>query len=830
VAAFSGVDLTGTNGSGAIGATVSASGGGGNLADGSLTTTHNNSWVFAIGNDSTYCATHTADTGQSVVIEFMDSNCNHYWVQRQSSPIPARRTTVEINDIDPTEGSYNLSIVEIVPIEPKFSLSGKISGPGGNGTTVTLGGGATASTVADASGNYTFTGLLADTYTVTPSLTGYTYTPASTQVTITNANVSNVNFSSTAVPVVQLTPGSLDFGSQLANTASAAKTVTLKNIGQATLQINQIFLDGANVDQFSETHTCGTTLAAGSSCTFSVVFAPNDRGAFTAVITLATNDAGSPDYIGLSGTGIAAVASFSPTSLSFGNQLVNTSSTALGVTLSNTGDVSMSIAGISIAGTNPGDFGQTNTCGTSLAVGARCTISVKFTPTVTGTRSATLSIADNALGNPHTISLSGIGTTPIASVSPTSVNFGIQAVNTSSSASSVTLRNTGTATMTINSTSIGGANASDFSRTTTCGSSLSVNASCTISVTFKPTAAGSRAATLSIADNAAGSPQTVALSGTGTFVTVTPASLTFANQNVGTTSTAQTITMRNVGTTTVTGVSIGLSGTNASDFARTTTCGATLAAGVSCTISVTFTPTDIGTRTASITVGDSDPAGQQQTSLTGTGTSPIASVSPTSLTFAVQAVNTSSSASVVTLRNTGTGAMTISSTTFTGTNAGDFSRTTTCGATLAAGGSCTISVTFRPTAAGARTATLSIADNAAGNPHTVPLSGTATGVTLTPTSLTFTSRSVGTTSAAQVITLRNVGTTTLTGITSALNGTNPADYARTTTCGATLAAGVSCTISVTFTPTASGTRTATLAVTDSDLTSPQQVSLTGTGV
>ena len=173
--------------------------------------------------------------------------------------------------------------------------------------------------------------------------------------------------------------------------------------------------------------------------------------------------------------------------------------------------------------------------------------------------------------------------------------------------------------------------------------------------------------------------------------------------------------------------------------------------------------------------------------------------------------------------------MSITSIAFTGTNAADFARTTTCGASLGAGASCNISVNFRPTGTGARTANLSVTDNAPGSPHTVPLTGTGTAVTISPTTLTYTSQTVGTTSAAKVVTLTNSGTSALTGVGISLTGTNAADFARTTTCGTTLAAGTNCTISATFKPTARGTRMATLTVADSDPASPQQVSLTGTG-
>jgi len=201
----------------------------------------------------------------------------------------------------------------------------------------------------------------------------------------------------------------------------------------------------------------------------------------------------------------------SPTSLTFSTQAIGTTSAAEIVTLTNVGTAPFTIGGISITGTNAGDFAQTHTCGGSLAGGASCSISVTFKPTVPGTRTAALSVSDTAAGSPQQVALGGIGTT--AKLFPTSIYFGSVTVGTTSSARTVTLTNVGTTTLTITGIAITGTNAGDFAQTHTCGSSLAAGASCSISVTFKPTATGLRTAALSVSDNAAGSPQTVVLTG-----------------------------------------------------------------------------------------------------------------------------------------------------------------------------------------------------------------------------------------------------------------------------------------------------------------------------
>ena len=238
-------------------------------------------------------------------------------------------------------------------------------------------------------------------------------------------------------------------------------------------------------------------------------------------------------YNGPIGAGAAPLpgpgVSLSPTSLTFASQTVSTTSGAQTVTLTNTGNAPLNITGISLNGTNPGDFAQTNTCptGGSLAAGANCAISVTFTPTASGSRSAGVAIADNATGSPQTFALTGTGATataPAVTLSPTSLAFGNQGVNSTSAGQAVTVTNSGTAALAISGITFTGTNPGDFAQTNTCPASpstVAVGATCTVTVAFTPTASGNRAASLSVADNATGSPHTAALSGTGTLTTGT---------------------------------------------------------------------------------------------------------------------------------------------------------------------------------------------------------------------------------------------------------------------------------------------------------------------
>jgi Abnormal spindle-like microcephaly-assoc'd, ASPM-SPD-2-Hydin len=413
----------------------------------------------------------------------------------------------------------------------------------------------------------------------------------------------------------------------------------------------------------------------------------------------------------------APTATLTPTSLTFSAQALDTTSHAKTITLTNSGTTTLIINSIVVGGTNAGDFVQTNNCGSALL--GSCTISVVFKPRATGTRTAVLSITDDASGTPQHVALSGIGTT--AKLSPTSVNFGTVAIGVTSSSKIVTLTNIGTNTLTINGISISGTNLGDFSQTHNCVSSLSAGATCSIYVRFKPTTAGTRTAALNVSDSGAGSPQKVSLIGLGTTAKLSPTSLNFGTVTIGFISVGEAVTLTNVGSGTLNIAGIAITGTNASDFAETNGCGPSLVAASSCSINVVFNPRASGTRTAALTFTDSAAGSPQKVTLSGIGTT--AKFSPTSLNFGSVAFGTTSSAKVVTLTNVGTAAFTIVTVAITGTNAGDFVQTNTCGSSLSAGASCNISVKFKPTATGTRTAALSVADSAAGSPQGVSLTG-----------------------------------------------------------------------------------------------------------
>jgi hypothetical protein len=422
-----------------------------------------------------------------------------------------------------------------------------------------------------------------------------------------------------------VSPISLAFGSETTTVASTAQSVTVTNTGAAALPIMSITLAGANPGQFSQSNTCGTSVAPDSTCTVSVVFKPTAAGSKTAILDVnAAGGAGTQPVtqpVTLTGTGVAPAYTVSPTSLAFGSQQTDTSSAAQSVTVTNTGAAALPITRITITGTNSTQFSQTNTCGTSVAAGSTCTINVMFDPTYTGSKTATLDV--NAGGTvTQPVTLSGIGTEPYT-VSPTSLAFGSEQTNTSSAAQSVTVTNTGAAALPITRITITGTNSTQFSQTNTCGTSVAAGSTCTINVTFDPTYTGSKTATLDVNAGGGGVTQPVTLSGIGTEpYTVSPTSLAFGSEQTSTSSTAQSVTVTNTGAAALPITRITITGTNSTQFTQTNTCGTSVAAGSTCTINVMFDPTYTGSKTATLDVNAGGGGVTQPVTLSGIGVAP----------------------------------------------------------------------------------------------------------------------------------------------------------------------------------------------------------------
>ncbi len=398
------------------------------------------------------------------------------------------------------------------------------------------------------------------------------------------------------VPAVSVVPSSLVFAQQNTGTTSGPQNVLLTNFGTAPLDITNILPTG----DFTRSDNCGTSLPGGSNCTIAVSYAPQVTGPEVGAITISDNAFTGTQTVTLSGTGTAPVSGISPGSLTFQSQLISTTSGGQLVFLSNSGTGPLTFSGSGIATT--GDFGQTNNCGTALTPATSCAIAVTFTPTAIGARTGSLSVASN--GAPLAVSLNGTGasTAPTVTASPESLVFSTQLVKTKSPVQTVTLTNSGASAVSVISTVLSG----DFAKAGTCPKSLSAGKSCTLKVTFTPTAAGTRTGALTF--NVSSGSVTVALTGTGVsiktgWLTFSPESFNFNNGYVvGDNPTQDFIVTNTNGVPTGIG-KISVSGSKT--LTQTNNCGMTLPAYGTCTVTVTFTPTVVGTFAGTLNVPES---------------------------------------------------------------------------------------------------------------------------------------------------------------------------------------------------------------------------------
>lgn len=439
---------------------------------------------------------------------------------------------------------------------------------------------------------------------------------------------------------------------------------------------------------------------------------------------------------------------------------------------------------------------------------------------------------------------------PIVTLSTTSLQFVNQKPGTSSASQTVTLTNSGTASLTNIVITVVGANPADFTVTTSpsnnCGGTLSASSTCALTVTFKPATTGVRLATINLADNAVNSPQSVALTGNPPRASVSTASVGFASQPEGSLSPYQSVTLKNTGaysSLNVSGITL-----SASNFQQANNCPASLAANASCTVTVAFMPGVTGKLAANLIFADNslnDSASKQSVALSGTATSaPVASLSATSINFGTLPQGTTSGARSITLTNTGVGTLTFSNLILTAADSFILSTGSgSCSATpsLKAGASCTMSVTFYANP-GIQTSTILITDNSgklSGNLQEISLVGAGTTGTydgqFSATVLNFGSVQMGSTGVQKVVQFKNTGTLPLSLSATSFYTQDYYDYqvqpASSNGCGTiSLAAGASCNILITFNPPLgpSGPRATTVSITVAAPYFTKAMYLTGT--
>ena len=320
---------------------------------------------------------------------------------------------------------------------------------------------------------------------------------------------------SSGAPNLQAAPAPVSFAATNVGSTSATTTVTITNAGTAAAM--SVTASSGDATHFPLTaNSCnGVTVNAGASCSFKVAFHPTAAGLVSANVTV--NRTGGTLTVGVSGSGTttAGPGQLSMTSsINFGSLTVGTTSAPTSVTISNTGGTAVAVS--SVASNNPSEFAiASNTC-SSVNPGGSCSVGVTFRPSVSGARSATITVTSNGVGSPQTLSASGTGTTtatPGQLSMSSSIDFGNVTVGMTSSLQTVTVTNSSGASVLV--TSVASNDANEFTIVSNSCTSVGAGASCSIGITFKPSAAGARAAAITIASNGTGSPQAINTSGTG---------------------------------------------------------------------------------------------------------------------------------------------------------------------------------------------------------------------------------------------------------------------------------------------------------------------------
>ena len=629
----------------------------------------------------------------------------------------------------------------------------------------------------------------------------------------------------TGLAAFQVNPTALNFGS-VGVGKKATQTIAVANTGTMPVSITQATLSNP---QFSLTGvTFPMSIGTGQSGNFTVGVTPSKAGTLTGTLTVQGSDGAAPATVNLSATAVAPAPqiSLSSTSVQFGTVGLGSTSN-LNVTISNTGNADLTISVVSLTGAEFSVSGITTP--KTITAGQSAPVTLTFKPIVGGAAAATLSITSNDAVNPTmNVALTGTGSTAAfgqLQANPPSVSFG--SVSTGSNATQqITLSNTGTVAVHISGIAVTGASFTTNGITTPF--TLNAAATAILNVVFAPTTGGGASGNVSVTSDATNSPLSISLTGTGAQpgLSITPASFAFGSVVDGQTK-SQTFTLTNTGSAslTISQLAVSGSGYSVSGLATPTT----IAVGASTTFSATFAPNTAGSLPGTITITSNAPTSPSAVALTGTGTAPQPGVSVTPAGFAFgSVVDGQTKSQTFNVTNTGSGALTISQLSVSGTGYSLSGLVTP--STVAPGASATFSATFAPTTAGSLPGTVTIISNAPTSPSTVTLSGTGVAGTVilsaSPTSLAFGNVNAGVTSSKSVtLTNNGTGNVTISQITVSAKDVTTSGV----TTPVTLTPGQTQTLNVTFNPTAQETVTGNISITNSQGTTTV-VAVNGTGV
>lgn len=670
----------------------------------------------------------------------------------------------------------------------------------------------------------------------------------STTLVVTDTNSSNT----VSIPVtvnssywaVIASPNSLQFGIQAVGTESAPKTFNIQDINGYPMD-HPVSVTLQASSNFILTSGSSCLASATQACTLGIAFDPQATGVINEVATVKDLDSGLSGSLSLSGSAGAAGISLSPASITFAAITPGTNSAPTPIVVTNTGTLPLTISGITMVGAVSGNFTETNNC-TSVPANGTCTIDVTFSPSVLGTQSASVQIVSNAASSPNLIPASG---STLGTMSSITASLSTMHWNVAGTLQDLTLSNPGTLPVTITSLQTGTSNFSVIG--TGCRTVIPAQSTCTVTVqsTGLEISEGTPYTytdTLTIVDDAANSPQTVALTSTntnGVSGAFTGSQVVFGTVAVGNT---QSIGLTESLPEDVTPTDdFSLAGADPQDFYfsdTTTSASPTItecAENGSCTFNVNFNPTASGVRSAKIVVlgvvneGDF-PSGIQYLNVTGTAqpAGPSFVLGAASFGSAFLATNnTAGTTGSVIVTNNGTATIGPTSVSITGSAASNFTATNSGCSGLVKLTTCTINLTFHATALGTYPATLRVTDTVSGISQTTPLSVTVgySQVISSPTSLTFKNQFAGSVSTSQTLTITDQNGNPLGhAITASFPPGGPFTLPSGSTCAAS--ATQACSLTVDFSPQATGSFVQNLTVTDATSGNVAAIEVVGTGV
>lgn len=508
-------------------------------------------------------------------------------------------------------------------------------------------------------------------------------------------------------PTMNPSAASLDFGTITVGITSAVQTLTVGNSGPGGLYIRAAT---ATAPFTMSSNNCLSTVAPSQNCTIGLTFAPSVPGAASGSLTLNSNASSVPLAIELTGNGAAQAFRLSASSLSFGNVWLG-SSASQNLNVTNIGASAVPV----VVTSSSAAFTWTSNCPVSLPASQTCTLTVTLSPTGLTTFNGTLTITDNAYSE-QLIGLTGNGVGAELAIGPSNqYDFGSWQIG-ATPYTNFNIVNNGNAALTLISIGI---STGEFSITnSTCGTSVAAGSYCSIRVQFTPATLGPASATITIVDNAPGSPHTISVTGTvvGTpGISIAPNPIAFGDVLVNSSSQLTvTITSSGTGSLKVNGIS------NTGPFSLSGTCAYTyLPSQSTCSMTLIFTPTTAGPVSGMLSVSNNAAGSPQTINISANAVvGPRIGFSSNPVTFGNVMVSSSSSV-LLTISNTGNDVLAISSI----AASGPFSLIGSCPGSLAPQGTCALTLVFAPNSVGSATGSLAVSDNFPGSPHIVSISG-----------------------------------------------------------------------------------------------------------